>query len=130
MNLFTYGTLMFPEVWQRISIGIFPSQPAMLRGYSIYRVKDAVYPGIICCDTASGVRGVLYIDLDEDTLFELDTYESSFYERLLVNVTLESGEEVECHAYIVPPSRREMLTNEPWDADWFRLHELDKYLNG
>ena len=130
MNLFTYGTLMFPEVWQRISIGLFPGQPAKLRGYSMFRVKDAVYPGITSCDFASEVSGVVYCNLDEDTLFELDTYESSFYERLPVNAILEDGTEIECHAYIVPPSRRDMLTDEAWDANWFRIHELDKYLNG
>lgn len=130
MNLFTYGTLMFPEVWQRISIGEFPSQPATLRGYAMYRVKDAVYPGIILSETPAEVQGFVYADLDEDTLFELDTYESSFYERLPVMVTIASGEDLECHAYIVPKSRRDLLTTEAWDREWFRLHELDRYLNG
>lgn len=130
MNLFTYGTLMFPEVWQRISIDLFPGQPATLRGYSMFRVKDAVYPGITPCDSASEVRGIIYCDLDEDTLFELDTYESTFYKRQPVRATLNDGSEIDCHAYIVPPSRRDMLTDDPWDSNWFRTHELDKYLNG
>ena len=130
MHLFTYGTLMFPEVWRRISVGELPSQPAVLRGYAMYRVKNAVYPGIIRCEPTSAVQGLLYSDLDEDTLFELDTYESSFYERLPVMVTTDRGEELECHAYIVPESRRDLLTSEPWDKEWFRLHELDRYLNG
>jgi gamma-glutamylcyclotransferase (GGCT)/AIG2-like uncharacterized protein YtfP len=130
MRLFTYGTLMFPEVWQRISIGVVPAEPAVLRGYAMYRVKNAVYPGIIRAEPASEVHGKVYVDLDEDTLFELDTYESSFYQRLPVRVTLASGEEVECHAYVVPDSRRDLLTTEPWDAEWFRVNELDRYLNG
>jgi gamma-glutamylcyclotransferase (GGCT)/AIG2-like uncharacterized protein YtfP len=130
MHLFTYGTLMFPEVWQRISIGSFSSQPAVLHGYSMYRVKDVVYPGIIRCETDSEVHGLLYNDLDEETLFELDTYESSFYERLPVRAITASGEELDCYAYVVPTSRRDLLTSEPWDAEWFRSHELDRYLNG
>ena len=121
---------MFPEVWRRISIGEFPSQPATLRGYAMYRVKDAVYPGIILAEEASEVAGLVYTDLDEDTLFELDTYESSFYERLPVMVVTATGEQLECHAYIVPLSRRDLLTNEGWDREYFQLHELDKYLNG
>jgi gamma-glutamylcyclotransferase (GGCT)/AIG2-like uncharacterized protein YtfP len=130
MHLFTYGTLMFPEVWRRISIGEFPSQPAVLRGYAMYRVKDAVYPGIIRGDDATEVQGLVYADLDEDTLFELDTYESSFYERLPVTVQTADGADLECHAYIVPPSRRDLLTDEGWDREWFRVNELDRYLNG
>ena len=47
MNLFTYGTLMFPEVWQRIGVGDFSSIPATLPGFAIFRVRDAVFPGIV-----------------------------------------------------------------------------------
>ncbi len=130
MHLFTYGTLMFPEVWKRISIDRFPSQPAKLPGYAIYRVKDAVYPGIISADKESVVDGVLYDGIDEDTLFELDTYESNFYERIPVLAYTADGLQVECQAYIVPNSRHEMLSNEPWDADQFREQELEKYLHG
>ena len=54
-HLFTYGTLMFQEVWQAIvcpdDVGRdFPSTPARLDGYQIFRVKDALYPGIIKSD--------------------------------------------------------------------------------
>jgi hypothetical protein len=96
----------------------------------MYRVKDAVYPGIVRSDADSEVRGVLHDDLDEDTLFELDTYESSFYDRLPVRVMVDDGTEVECQAYVVPDSRRDLLTNERWDKEWFRAHELDRYLSG
>lgn len=89
-----------------------------------------MYPGIIRCDEPREVHGLVYADLDEDTLFELDTYESSFYERLPVTVITDDGETLECHAYIVPPSRKDLLTSDPWDAEWFRANELDKYLNG
>ena len=59
MKLFTYGTLMFPEVWERISIGPFPSRPATLRGYSIFRVRDALYPGILRSKNGAVVNGLL-----------------------------------------------------------------------
>jgi len=130
MHLFTYGTLTFPEVWERISVGTFPSRPAVLRGYAMYRVKDAVYPGIVRSDSGAEVQGVLYDNLDEDTLFELDTYESSFYNRVPVTVLVNDGTEVECQAYVVPDSRRDLLTDEQWDKDWFHRHELHRYLNG
>ena len=130
MHLFTYGTLTFPEVWQRISMGTFPSRPAVLRGYSMFRVKDAVYPGIVRSDANSEVSGILYDDLDEDTLFELDTYESSFYDRLPVTVVVEDGAEVECHAYVVPRIAARFADERCWDKEWFRAHELHRYLNG
>ena len=130
MHLFTYGTLVFPEVWQRIAVREAAAQSATLSGYAIYRVKDAVYPGIVRAGEVDRVSGVLYRDLDDDTLFELDAYESDFYQRLAVWVTTGDGESVECQAYVVPDSRRDMLTDEPWDTQWFAEHKLAKYLKG
>lgn len=130
MNLFTYGTLMFPEVWERIAIGEFPAQEASLPGYAIFRVRDALYPGIVQSDNGSIVTGKIYEGIDEDTLYELDTYESSFYERIVVRAKGINGDDLDCYAYVVPSSRREMLTCEPWDAEHFSRNLLHAYLNG
>lgn len=130
MHLFTYGTLVFPEVWQRIAVSEAAAERATLSGYAIYRVKDAVFPGVVRAEETDQVAGVLYRDLDDDTLFELDAYESDFYRRETIQVVTESGKTVECQGYVVPDSRRDMLTDEPWDAKWFAEHKLEKYLNG
>ena len=50
LHLFTYGTLMFPEVWQAVVGKDFETTPAQLPGYQIFRVRDAVYPGIIATE--------------------------------------------------------------------------------
>jgi gamma-glutamylcyclotransferase (GGCT)/AIG2-like uncharacterized protein YtfP len=50
LHLFTYGTLMFPEVWRVVVGKDFESTPAQLPGYQIFRVRDAVYPGIIATE--------------------------------------------------------------------------------
>jgi gamma-glutamylcyclotransferase (GGCT)/AIG2-like uncharacterized protein YtfP len=130
MHLFTYGTLMFPEVWRRIAVREAVSERAMLAGFAIYRIKNAVIPGMVRSENGDRVQGVLYRDLDDEMLFELDAYESDFYRRETVRATTDSGESVECQAYILPESRREMLTEEPWDADWFAKHKLAGYLSG
>lgn len=130
MSLFAYGTLRFPEVWQRIGIGEFPSEPATLSGYAIFRVQDAVFPGIVRSADDDQVCGVLYHNLDDDTFFELDAYESELYERIVVRVTTESGAEVDCQAFVIPESRRQALTDEHWDVEHFKQHELQKYLSG
>ena len=129
-NLFAYGTLMFPEVWERIGIEEFKSTPAILPGFAIYRVHDAVFPGIVRASEENCVKGVMYLDLDEETLFEIDTYESGLYKREEVTATLDNGEVVQCSAYVIPDSRRQALTEEPWDAAQFQENELKKYLNG
>ena len=130
MNLFTYGTLVFPEVWQRIAVREAVAEPAVLAGFAIYRVRGAVFPGIVREDSLDGVQGVLYRDLDDDTVFELDAYESDFYLREAVTVVTDAGEAVGCQVYVVPDFRRDMLTDETWDAKWFAEHKLEKYLSG
>ena len=130
MNLFTYGTLMFPEVWQRIGISASDSEPATLKGYAAYRLRDAVFPGIVEAAADDLVEGVLYHNLDEETLFELDAYESDLYDRSAVQVVTADGTLVESQSYVIPNNRRQALSDERWDPKRFEERELVKYLNG
>ena len=63
INLFAYGTLMYPEVMNFIlSNKQFKSCKAVLKNYLRRQVKGEQYPGIKPCQGAS-VEGVLYYDL-------------------------------------------------------------------
>ena len=75
------------------------------------------------------VEGLLFSGLNEETLFEVDAYESDLYDRIPVIVATAHGP-VDGTAYVIPKSHRQALTQEPWDAEWFREHQLAKYLNG
>jgi len=130
MSLFAYGTLMFAEVWRRIGIGEFETQPATLSGHAVYRIRDAVIPGMVKANAEDQVTGLIYHGLDEETLFELDAYESDLYERIAVQATAADGTSIECQAFVIPESHRQAVTNELWDATWFKQHELESYLNG
>lgn len=130
MHLFAYGTLMFAEVWRRIEMRELPSQPASLRGYAVFRLQGAVIPGMVHAGEDDQVVGVIYRDLDEATLEELDAYESDLYERVAVEATDVDGTQIECQAYVIPESQRHMLSDEPWDPVRFEKKELAKYLSG
>jgi len=130
MSLFTYGTLMFAEVWRRIGIGEFQSQPATLQGFAVYRLRDATLPGMFRTSNGDQTSGLIYHGLDEDVLFELDAYESDLYKRIAVQATAADGQVIDCQAYVIPESRRKALTDKPWDATWFKQHELANYLRG
>ncbi len=133
MHLFTYGTLMFPEVWDRLAIGEFASVPATLPNYAVYRVRDAVFPGLVAVaeeDPPQAVEGMIYLDLDQETLFELDTYESDLYDRVAVSPVLASGKQIACEAYVIPSARRAALTSQPWCPDEFKAKQLQRYLYG
>lgn len=119
MHVFTYGTLMFPEVWQAVVGRSFQSVAGNAHGYAVYHVGDAVFPGMIAVPD-NVVRGVVYLDVDPDSVTRLDTFEDDFYERQALWVDCDDGQKRAADAYIVPPYNRGVLTTEPWDRESFR----------
>jgi gamma-glutamylcyclotransferase (GGCT)/AIG2-like uncharacterized protein YtfP len=128
MNLFAYGTLMFPEVWERVVGRAFAAERATISGFAVRRVVDDVYPVLIHADKNSGVAGLVFRNIDHDTLARLDDYESDFYQRLEVIATLSNSESLACHAYVLPEHNRDAAGAETWNADEFTVHSLARYL--
>jgi gamma-glutamylcyclotransferase (GGCT)/AIG2-like uncharacterized protein YtfP len=168
MHLFTYGTLMFPEVWQAVVGKHFETSPAQLPGYEIFRVAGALYPGIITANSSpsgrgqvreqlsppswrgerakavatesdsgpptsdlhtppSSVPGLVYLDVDPESLVRLDAFEGHEYIRRSVTVfcndgTSAGGRELTADTYIVPTDSAHILTPEPWTAADFLAH--------
>jgi gamma-glutamylcyclotransferase (GGCT)/AIG2-like uncharacterized protein YtfP len=119
MHVFTYGTLMFPEVWQAVVGREFATVQATASGYAIYRVRDAVFPGIIAAGERDMVRGVVYLEVDPASIARLDLFEDDFYCRESLWLTCADGERRAAEAYVVPEENRRVLTNETWHADRF-----------
>src|SRR3954471_19037008 len=119
MHVFTYGTLMFPEVWRAVVGRQFESVVARAAGYAIFRVRDAVFPGILAAAEGSHVSGVVYLDVDLPTLQRLDAFEDAFYERRAIPVDYDDGRRLKAEAYVVPEANRHVLTEEPWDRKCF-----------
>ncbi|MEO2048770.1 MAG: gamma-glutamylcyclotransferase family protein [Pirellulales bacterium] len=130
MSLFTYGSLMYAEVWECIGLKRCVAQPAILSGFAIYRVCDSLFPGIIQAGPDDQVQGVLYHDLEVGTLVELDAYESELYERTTVYALNQDSVRIKCQDYVIPLANRAALSNDVWDSDWFQQHGLAKYLQG
>ena len=127
MHVFTYGTLMIPEVMAAVTAGRFPSRPADLPGYVRYRVRDESYPGIV---PAAGeiVSGVLYLDVTAAALARLDRFEGDLYERTAVTVRFENETGLPAATYIIHAAHRNRLTSEPWDLEAFRRDHLAGFL--
>jgi len=117
MHVFTYGTLMFPEVWRAVVGREFEIAEGSAAGFAIFRVRDAVFPGIAPAGYESTVRGVVYLDVDDGSLQRLDAFEDDFYERRSIAVNCENGRRLEAEAYVVPEANRHVLTDEPWERD-------------
>jgi gamma-glutamylcyclotransferase (GGCT)/AIG2-like uncharacterized protein YtfP len=128
MQLFVYGTLMFPEVWLRIAVGRrHDAQPALLSGFERYRVKGGDFPVIVPGGDRSRVSGIVYYDV-ADSIARLDNFESELYVREEVEVVLDSGAPLCCQTYVLPRVRRNFASTEAWDPDWFQREALADYL--
>ncbi len=114
MNLFTYGTLMFPEVWARVALEECPVRRAVLHGYEARRLSGVTFPGLI---EAPGVStpGLLYLNVSPEAMARLDAYEDDFYLRVPLTVEVEDGGTMEAQVYLMAPDRRENVLPERWD---------------
>lgn len=121
MHVFTYGSLMFAEVWSTVVAGTYRSAPAVARGYARYALRGETYPGAIAQADAA-LPGVVYFDVDAIDLAHLDRFEGDEYRRITVTVELADGSSVPAAMYLYLPVAR--LSADPWDPDGF---EMDRF---
>ena len=114
MNLFAYGTLMWPEVMEAL-LGRRPEGiPAVLAGYRRLRLKAKHYPVMVAASGAA-VEGTLYTGLSEKDFEVLDAFEGEEYDR--ETVSLGSGF---AQAYILAPRWRHLADSVPWRPEQFK----------
>ena len=102
-----------------------------MKGYGIFRVKDAEYPGIVRTDAdSSQVGGILYENVADDQLKVLDLFEGDLYRRQLLDVIPESGITRKAWCYVIRDENKSLLTGEPWLLSDFLEHGLQKFMTG
>jgi gamma-glutamylcyclotransferase (GGCT)/AIG2-like uncharacterized protein YtfP len=126
MPLFAYGTLMFAPVI-RLVIGRVPERcPAAINGYKRLEVVGESFPGLVREDGAGKVEGILYSKISESEWQRLTAFEDDFYELEEVSVLCREGERLAL-AYVVPPSHRSILSETPWNVQFFREKYLPRF---
>lgn len=121
MHIFTYGSLMFPEVWQRVVQGHYRFASAAVDGYARFTVAGETYPGMVA-RTGATVSGVLYFDVDERDIAALDTFEGEDYRRETVRMVLDDGSSAEAGTYLYLPPQK--LLESPWDPERFQVERF------
>jgi gamma-glutamylcyclotransferase (GGCT)/AIG2-like uncharacterized protein YtfP len=122
-NIFTYGSLMFPEVWECVAAGRYRNAPAIVADHARFEVAGETYPGMVHA-AGERVAGVVYFDVTAQDMAALDAFEGSDYRREMLHACLASGETVVVEAYIYRvPSR---LGNKSWHPDAF---EMERFVN-
>ncbi len=122
-HVFTYGSLMFEPVWQRVVHGRYRSAPATLRDHRRYALGDDTYPGVVR-QAGTEVAGLLYFEVDDADLQRLDAFEGDEYRRCSVMVVarLDEPTMLPAQTYLFEAVHR--LSAEPWDPENFALQRF------
>lgn len=127
MKIFTYGTLMIPEVMYAVTTREFCFDNAILRGYARFTVKGESYPGIVPV-TDAVTEGIIYFGVDELSLARLDAFEGDLYQRSPILAEIEGGDKFNAQAYVVKPKFRNHLSSLEWNAIEFAQKHLEAFL--
>ena len=128
MNIFCYGTLMFPEVWSVVVRGRYTAMPGCIMGYQRRAVVGDPYPCIIAAEPDERLQGVVYLDVDAVDTQRLDRFEGVYYRRISTPCTLEDGSEVAAGAYLFRVAYRHLVSGRPWDFERFKESGMAEFL--
>lgn len=126
-KLFVYGTLIFTPVMEAVTGRQHEGQAAKLHNFAAYKVVGDVYPGIWHLEGVS-TDGILYQDIDAKDLEILDRYEGEEYNREILSIETEDGDTHRAWVYTYRPAYRHMLSEVPWNPDYFNESELEAYV--
>jgi gamma-glutamylcyclotransferase (GGCT)/AIG2-like uncharacterized protein YtfP len=121
MNVFTYGSLMFPTVWTRVVRGAYRSTQASVNGFRRVAVRNHEHPALIICASAAHVTGRIYYDVSAEDAARLDHFETRNYARVAIAVTVPE-QVVVAQSYLA--LNIESLLAEDWSAAAFEQHGL------
>ena len=125
-HIFFYGTLMCPQVYQAVTEEQLVAQPAVLKGYQVFSLKNRVYPGIIH-EATSEVPGLL-VKVNDQLIRRLDYFEGSEYERKALSVFSNQNKSIEAWVYVLKDSHLHILDTPTWNYDHFLQSNLEEYL--
>ena len=131
INIFTYGTLMFPELVYALTGKNFRSEDAHIENYIRYKVITSnsyeEYPAIIE-NSGSNVNGKLLYDIDDESLKIIDFYEGDEYKRVTRPISLSDKTPIEAFVYVWN-FKYPLVKQVGWHKAFFKNHHLKYYLN-
>ncbi|VUD59011.1 hypothetical protein TDB9533_02568 [Thalassocella blandensis] len=129
-TVFTYGSLMFPEVWEKIVRQPYQAEAAVLSGYERKQVKNAEYPAIYPVGAArqhTQVQGVVYFSVNSLDLKLLDDFEGPIYLRETVQISLNNTLQ-EAQAYVLRAKYRHLLSRLDWQPEYFKTQNMQAFI--
>ena len=128
-HVFTYGSLMFPEVWEKVITGTYESTKGTLYGYRRRSLNGESYPVVFEGTPTERVAGLVYLNVSDEDIARLDIFEGVYYERNSVEIALHDGKKITAQVYVLKTDFYEKVDDRPWDVEQFKLVGLARFLD-
>ena len=125
IDIFTYGSLMFPAVWQKVVHGEYRSSVASIHGFRRVCVRDGHHPALIISPHAAPIVGRVYCGVSAEDVARLDYFETRNYERVAVAITVDRNATA-AQAYLAVNVN--LLTDIDWNEKTFEQRGLRMFL--
>ena len=126
INLFVYGTLMFPQVMTTLT-GLTPTYaPAVARNTARFSIRNQVYPGLV---NRSGnlTMGYLIRNLDEVNWHLIKAFEGNEYS--VGPVAIETQQHnMNAYTFFVHAHSLDIVANSFWNPESFLRYQLESFL--
>lgn len=128
-HLFTYGSLMFSEVFNRVVRHQYQQTPASVRHFKRTRIRNDSYPVVLPHFAPEPLAGVVYLDISSPDFLRLDKFEGQYYQRQRVQVRSALGHCVAAQIYVLRPKYRHLASKQPWSPQAFAQDQLKSFLD-
>lgn len=122
MNLFVYGTLLNDEIVEALVGKTFQRVEASLEGYFVSRLQNKYSPGMMRKEGAIA-KGAILMNIDEDSLNIIRSWEGDDYDEYNVDVDTEEGVQ-QCITFLWNSD----ALDEAWSNKDFLENHLQYYL--
>lgn len=124
-NVFTYGSLMYPAVWDRVVRGKYQSSLGTIQGFRRLGVRGEDYPALVIDKHSAPIEGRVYFDVAEDDVALLDSFESTQYTRVSIAVSVDQRPVI-ADAYLF--LEIEKTADHDWDPAAFEREGLKRFM--
>ena len=117
-NVFTYGSLMYPQIFEAVAGQAFEHTCATLLNWRRYQLQGETYPAATPYRGAQ-LEGVVWFNVSEDSLKRLDIFETASYAR--EQVEIQTQDQTLHTAYIYRWLDLTHLRDEDWSTQNRRM---------